>query len=328
MNTTATYTMIQINQYDPTRTLTLRNAWVRAMNGRFNKLIAAIRKAIVEEDCFGLMPQVYSPALSTPGREAFNFPRTADKLNGFMKWLNGEIEKGLLETAQYQRIGSSVEPAWTNLYIQDSYKRGVLRARTEMRKAGYPVPKTGEVFGGVDAIMGTPFHIDRVGLLYTRVFSDLKGITTAMDTQISRVLGQGLVDGDNPVLLARKIVATIDGSGAGELGIRDSLGRFIPAKRRAATLARTEVVRAHHSANMQEYMNWGVRGVTVVAEFVTAGDDRVCDICAGYHGNRYTLKEAEHMIPVHPNCRCIVIPVEAPAPEEWDEAAGLFEGVL
>lgn len=327
MNTTATYTLIQVNQYDPTRTLTLRNAWVRAMNKRFMDLIRVIRKAIVEDDCFGLLPETYVE-LSSPGREAFNFPRTADKLKGFMDWLNGEISKGILETSQFQRIGSSVEPAWTNLYIQDSYKRGVLRARSELKKAGYKVTPVGDVFGGIDAVLGTGFHIDRVGLLYTRVFSDLKGITAAMDTQISRVLGQGLVDGDNPMVLARKIIATIDGSGAGELGITDTLGRFIPAKRRAATLARTEVVRAHHAANIQEYMNWGVPGVEVIAEFVTAGDERVCDICAGYHGNRFTLKEAEHLIPIHPNCRCIVIPVEAPTSVEWEEAAELFETVL
>jgi SPP1 gp7 family putative phage head morphogenesis protein len=279
------------------------------MNKRFNDLIAVIRKAIVEDDVFGLLPEVYVE-LSSPGKNAFDFPRTADKLNAFMKWLRGEVEKGILETSTFQRIGSSVEPAWTNLYIQDSYKRGVLRARTELRKAGYSVPPTSEVFGGIDAIMGTPFHIDRVGLLYTRVFSDLQGITTNMDTQISRILGQGLVDGDHPRLLARKIVATIDGVGAQKLGITDSLGRFIPAKRRAAMLARTEVIRAHHAANIQEYRNWGATGVEVIAEFITAGDDRVCTECAGYHGNKYTLEVAEHLIPVHPNCRCIVIPIE------------------
>ena len=326
MNTTATYTLIQANQYDPTRTLTLRNAWVRAMDKRFNDLIRVIRKAIVEDDCFALLPQTY--ALSSPGRHAFDFTRTADKLEAFMAWLNGEIEKGILEVAQYQRIGSSVEPAWTNMYVQDSYKRGVIRARSELKKAGYKVTPVSDVFGGIEAILGTGFHIDRVGLLYTRVFSDLKGITAAMDTQISRILGQGLVDGDHPRILAKKIIATIDGAGAGELGVTDSLGRFIPAKRRAAMLARTETIRAHHAANIQEYMNWGVRGVNVVAEFVTAGDERVCSECASYHGNRYTLKEAQFMIPVHPNCRCIVIPVEAPTAEEWEEAAGLFENVL
>ena len=308
MNTVATYTLIQVNAYDPTRTLTLRNAFVRAMNKRFNELIAAIRKAIVDQDVFGLNPQVYQ--LSIPGKEAFNFPRTADKHRAFMEWLKIQTEKGILETVEFQRIGSGVESAWTNLYIQDSYKRGVLRARSELKKAGYTIPPPDPFTGGIEAIMGTPFHIDRVGLLFTRVFEDLKGITAAMDTQISRILAQGLVDGDNPRLLARKIIATINGSGAGELGITDSIGRFIPAKRRAQMLARTEVIRAHHAANIQEYKNWGVRGIEVIAEFISAGDDRVCSECAGYHGNKYTLEVAEHLIPVHPNCRCIVIPIE------------------
>ena len=327
MNVNTTYTLIQVNKSDPTRTTVLRNAWVRAMDKRFNDLIRVIRKAIVEDDCFGLLPDTYA-ALSSPGRNAFDFPRTSEKLQAFMDWLTGEIEKGILETAQYTRIGSSVEPAWTNIYVQDSYKRGVLRGRSELNSAGYKVTPVSDVFGGIDAILGTGFHIDRVGLLYTRVFSDLKGITANMDTQISRILSQGLVDGDHPRILAKKIIATIDGVGSQKLGVTDSLGRFIPAKRRAAMLARTEVIRAHHAANIQEYMNWGARGVHVVAEFVTAGDDRVCAECAGYHGNRYSLKEAQHLIPVHPNCRCIVIPVEAPTEAEWEEAAGIMEGVL
>lgn len=309
MNIATTYTLLQVNQYDPTRTLTLRNAWVRDMNRRFAELVKVIREAIVDQDCFGLNVETYAE-LAAPMPEAFNFPRTADKIKAFMQWLNLQVDKGLLETVQYQRIGEAIEPAWTNLYVQDSYKRGVLRARSELRKAGYQLPAAGETFGGIEAIMGAPFHIDRVGVLYTRTFSELQNITTAMDTQISRILGQGLIDGDNPRLLARKIIATITGKGMGELGITDSIGRFIPAKRRAQMLARTEVIRAHHAANIQEYKNWGVEGVEVIAEFVTAGDDRVCDECAGYHGNKYTLKRAEHMIPVHPNCRCIVIPIE------------------
>ena len=89
----------------------------------------------------------------------------------------------------------------------------------------------------------------------------------------------------------------------GELGITDSLGRFIPAQRRAETLARTEIIRAHHMANMQEYKNWGATGFEVIAEWSTAGDERVCDECAGYHENRYTMQAIEHAIPVHPQCR-------------------------
>ena len=308
MNTIATYSLLQTFAFDPTRTLTLRNAFVSDMNRRFAALIRVIREAIVDQDCFGLRVQTYAE-LTPPLPQQFNFPRTADKVNAFMEWLRRQVDKGILETADFQRIGSAVEPAWTNIYIQDSYKRGVLRAQSELRKAGYLVPPTGP-FNTIEAIMSAPFHIDRVGLAYTRAFSKLEGITAAMDMQISEILAQGLVDGDGAALLARKITSTISGANMGELGLTDSLGRFIPARRRAQTLARTEIVRAHHMANIQEYKNWGVDGVTVIAEFVTAGDDRVCEECAGYHGNRYTLKEAEYLIPVHPNCRCIVIPVD------------------
>ncbi len=106
MNTVATYTLLQVFQYDPTRTLTLRNAWVRAMNERFNKLSAAIRKAVVEEDVFGLSPNTFSPALSTPGHNAFAFPRTADKVQAFMEWLAEQERKGILEMMNFNRVGS------------------------------------------------------------------------------------------------------------------------------------------------------------------------------------------------------------------------------
>jgi len=315
---TATYSLIQVNQFDPTKTLTLRKAFVSSMNKRFRDLIAVIRKAIVQDDCFGLQVETFAE-LNSPGYRAFNFPRTGDKIEAFMEWLRQQVEKGILETAQFPRVGQSIESAWTNVYIRDSYKRGIMRARSELKKAGYPVGTLAEA-GGVDAVFGTPFHLDRVGALYTRVFTELKGITSVMDTQISQILAQGLIDGDNPQLLSRKIISAIDGSNRGTLDLPIQYtrpdGRVVrytmPAKQRAATLARTETVRAHHLANIQEYKNWAVEGVTVIAEFVTAGDDRVCQECAGYHGNQYSLKVAEFMIPVHPNCRCVVIPIAKP----------------
>lgn len=304
-------THLQVNRYDPTRTTTLRNAFVRASNRRFRELIAVIRKAVVEKDGFRLRAPT-TLQLDPPISGQFGFPRTADKVQKFMQWLQQQENKGLLETREMYRYGSSVDPVWTNRYIWDSYKRGVIRARYELNRAGYTVP-TIDQSGGIEAIMSTPFHVDRVGLVFTRAFEQLKNITSQMDTQISQVLAQGLVDGDNPRLLARKMVAVIDGAKAGELGITDTLGRYIPARRRAEILARTEVIRAHHAANMQEYKNWGAEGFEVVAEWVTAGDDRVCTECASYSGDRYTLKAMEYAIPVHPQCRCIAIPVSQTA---------------
>ena len=294
--------------YDPTKTTALRNQFATDMKKRFVEVSLVIRKSIVEQDCFGLNPNpLQSYQMSPTAKEAFKFSRSADKVEAFMKWLQLQIDKGILEIRQFQQVGSAVESAWTNRYIYDSYKRGVMRARYELIKAGYKVPGIEET-GGIDMSMQTPFHVDRVGLLFTRVFSDLKGITSAMDAQISRILAQGIADGDGPALLARKLVASINGTKMGDLALTDTLGRFIPAGRRAMMLARTEIIRAHHQATIQEYRNWAVEGVIVKGEWMTAGDDRVCEKCASLQGKIFTLDEIEPMIPLHPQCRCIALP--------------------
>lgn len=303
----------QERQYDPTRTTTLRNSFARDMRRRFRKIRGLIRQAVVDKDVFGLsvqnneaMPIILTQAV--PPRNAFNFPRSGDKVNAFMEWLRQQVDKELLQVGTIPQLGRATEQAWTDLYVADSYKRGVMRSRYEMGKAGFKVPGIAQT-GGIDAVMDTPFHMDRVGLLYSRVFEELKGITSAMDTQISRVLSQGMIDGDGPALLARKMNAVISGKGIGDLGITDTLGRFISAERRATVMARTEIIRAHHKGMMQEYRNWEVEGVYVKAEHSTAGDERVCAQCAGLENTEYTLQEAENAIPVHPQCRCIALPM-------------------
>ena len=95
-----------------------------------------------------------------------------------------------------------------------------------------------------------------------------------------------------PMVLAKLLTKTISGP-VGDLGITDTLGRFIPAERRAKVLARTEIIRAHHSATMQEYKNWEVEGVKVKAEWQTAGDARVCEECGAMEGRVFTLEEME-----------------------------------
>lgn len=293
----------RVNRVDPTKTLGIQNRFVSDFKRRFKKVTREIIETVVSKDVFGMRPTTYvSP------RE-FAFLTSPEKINAFMAWLNMLVENEILQVGYMNQLGRASQEAWTNIYVLDSYKRGVLRARYEMKKAGYDVPSI-EQTGGIEASMSLPFHIDRVGLLYIRAFNELKGITSAMDVQISKVLAQGMIDGDGPRMVARKLVKTITGIGE-DLGITDTLGRYIPAMRRAEMLARTEMIRAHHIAMIQEYRNWELSGVYVLAEFLTAGDDRVCPICAGIEaqGKEYTLDEAEGLIPVHPQCRCICLPI-------------------
>jgi SPP1 gp7 family putative phage head morphogenesis protein len=73
-------------------------------------------------------------------------------------------------------------------------------------------------------------------------------------------------------------------------------------------LARSETIRAYAESTLAEFRNWGVEGVTALAEFQTAHDDRVCPKCSHLEGVVYTLDEASGIIPVHPNCRCYWLP--------------------
>jgi len=281
------------NKHDPTRTTVLRNRFVRSSNKRFRKLRGSIKGYYENKALLG---------------EQFTFERDEDKVNEFMDWLSKAVQDNILDVRTLSQGGRNLlQDAWYNLYITDSYERGVTRARYELRKAKYDVPPLNET-GGITASMSTPFHADRLGLLYTRTFNELKGITDAMSQQISRVLTKGIADGKNPRVLARQLNKVISGIGE-DLGITDALGRYIPAQRRAQTLARTEIIRAHHQAMVREYRNWQMDNVFVRSEWVTSQDTRVCDRCASLEGNIYTLAEVENLIPLHPNCRCIALPV-------------------
>jgi len=297
------------DRYDPTRTTALRNAFARDMAKRFRWLRGQVRRMIVDEDCFGLRPEGGGVRVVRIHRRDFDFPRSQDKIAHFMDWLGGQVDQGILQVSVRDRLGTSIEDAWTNVYIEDSYKRGVMRARYEMERAGHLVPRLEET-GGITGAMMQPPHADRLGVLYTRTFTGLRGITQAMDHQISQVLAQGIADGDNPMLLARKLNKAISGIGA-DLSLTDTLGRHIPAERRAKLLARTEVIRAHHQGMMQEYKNFGMLGVRIQAEWQTAGDLRVCPECLDMEmAGPYTLEQVEGMIPLHPQCRCIALPLD------------------
>jgi len=270
------------------------------MTKRFRKLRGIIGTSIVDNDCFnltGMKAMAMSPA--QPGQ--FDFPTSEGKISAFMEWLQGQEDDGILEIVSREGRRVVGRGAWTDKYIQLAYDSGIQQAKDNLEKVGYDVSK-----GVLETGFYSPRHADRLGLLYTRCFNDLKGITDAMDGQVSRVLAEGIAKGQNPRKLAKMLNRTISGP-SGDLGITDILGRYIPAERRAKMLARTEIIRAHHQAQVNEYREAGIADVKVIAEWMTAGYD-VCPICADMEGRTYNLDQIEGMIPAHPNCRCTIVP--------------------
>lgn len=292
---------------DPTRTLGIQRAFIRDFSRRFRGLTAAISKSVGVEDMFGFTPEPNILNKSADVVANYAFGTSQAKINAFMRWFNQQVESGFYTAGFLPQVGNAVNPLWADKYVFDAYQQGATRARYEMAKAGYPINTANP--GDFDVRFGGPIHMDRLGLLYSRTFAELKGITSSMDTQISRILSNGMANGLGPKQMARQMNAAITGIGK-NLGITDILGRHIPARRRAEMLARTEIVSAHHQATIQEYENWAVEGVKVKAEFLSSKDDRVCDRCASMSGTVYSLADIRDLIPVHPNCRCIALPLE------------------
>jgi len=77
---------------------------------------------------------------------------------------------------------------------------------------------------------------------------------------------------------------------------------------RMRLVARTEVVRANNKGRAAVYEFAEVDEVDVLAEWVTAGDDRVCEDCEDLESrNPWRLSEIEGLLPLHPGCRCAIV---------------------
>lgn len=318
---------VTANKSDPTLTSTLRRLFVNQFVTRFRAITSVCNRSIVDNNCFGwdsdsyynpstaflqkvVVPNSWKKEMYPIGMERFKFNTTSEKISGFMTWLKDMEKASIFQTVRLPSTTSvAYNPIWADLYISTAYKKGIQWARRKLREDTETLASIGKTRLEIDAsneailtAFGHPVHADRVASLFTRNFTDLVGITAAMDTEISRILAEGLIAGRNPRVLAKEIADRISA-----IGIH-----------RATLLARTEVIRSHHLASIQEYRNAGLFGVKVLAEWVTAGDSRVCELCYALEGKIFTLNEIEGMIPLHPQCRCAAVPaVLDVAQKEW-----------
>lgn len=278
---------------DPTRTTLLRRRFVADMTRRFKKVNRAIQKLVVQEDVFGLIdkqPLMLQSITTLQGRQAWRFLSDGKKVTSYRKWLQEQVDAAILTPVD----GISGKP-WTATYVESAYRKGSVRAYTDLHAED--LAQSPDFYAGGKAqflrtAFSSPMALQKIELLYTRAFEELKGITQAMGQQMSRTLANGLVQGYGPFKIARelrKIGTTIN-------------------KTRANTLARTEVISAHAEGQLDSFERLGIKEVGVMAEWSTAGDDVVCPECGELEGVVMTIQEARGLLPRHPNCRCSWIP--------------------
>jgi SPP1 gp7 family putative phage head morphogenesis protein len=208
------------------------------------------------------------------------------KLDSYRQWLKAQVNAGILEVS-----GVNKQTPWVESYISSAYKKGLLRAYTDTHAADIAAARGFEFIEGgkagfLDMAFNSPVAQSKLKMLWTRAFSQLQGVTAQMDQEMSRILTSGLAAGTGPRQIARELNKSVSGL----------------EKKRALTIARTEIINAHAEGQLDAFDVMNVEEVGVMAEWSTAGDDRVCPLCAPLEGVVMTVKEARGLIPRHPNC--------------------------
>jgi SPP1 gp7 family putative phage head morphogenesis protein len=211
-------------------------------------------------------------------------------VEAFVTWLKKQIDDKILEPV------GIIDENWTTGFIRPAYQKGVIRAYTDTLP---PAAARNRPFyaGGratfLHEAFNSPVAVEKLRLIFTRDFEGLKGITADMSAKLGRILADGIARGRHPYDVARDMSKEIDGI----------------SRRRAEVLARTEIIHAHAEGQLDAMERLGLEEVKLMAEWVTAGDDRVCPLCAEKEGLVLPIKEAHGLIPLHPQCRCSWLPI-------------------
>lgn len=275
---------------DPTRTTTLQKQFMADMRRRFKELSKNIQELVVDDDAFGLDVSTVQTFNQQVPFQVWRFRSDSQKVQAYHAWLTQQVNTGILTP-----VGGVSGQPWTAPYIESAYKKGAIRAYTDLRKkelASNPSLFEGGRAEFVRTAFNQPIMTSKIELLYNRAFTELQGVTAAMDQQMSRILAEGLSQGQGPRAIARSL--------------RDNVTKL--TNTRAITIARTEIVRAHAEGQLDAFEFLGVEEVGILAEWSTAGDELVCPLCEPLEGVVMTVKEARGLIPRHPNCRCAWIP--------------------
>lgn len=304
-----TYNRKSVNplKYDPSGTASIRKAFASEIDKRFNALRRAVTQLIVDQDVFGLKPY----KLLSFNESVHNVREWVDltdeqKLENFRNWLADQIGQGIITVSAkgssewfYQYIVDSYQKAYGKAYDQVRTKSPLARMAQEAYFQRYgQVGSVSSFYAGskeefLRSAFGQPVPIERVKFLASRTYTDLKGVTDAMSQQMSRVLVDGLIAGDNPRTIAKALNDRVDKIG----------------KTRAKMVSHDAVIRTHAEAMLDSFESMGVDNIGVAVEWSTShlgvtakGYPSPCELCKPLEGIVMSVKEARGMIPRHPYC--------------------------
>lgn len=265
---------------DPTRTATMRRQLLQRISAKMNG-IASQAKTILEGN-------------GPSGR--WQFSTTAEKVDEFKAYIKALVRRGVLDLPDPAGLKAGQDPYWL-AYIKAGYAKGAARAYadakgTAAKASAGPAAAFGakaQAKGWLQGHLGGPMPAERLKALVGRTLNDLEGVTDATATKLTRVLADGLVQGQHPKVIAKAITS--------EIG---------KTKYQAFRIARTEIIRAHAHGQLDAFKAMGVDKVGVAVEWATALG--ACELCSAMEGVVLSVDESYGMIPRHPQCRCAFKP--------------------
>lgn len=271
---------------DPSRTVSLRGSFARDIRRRFAALAKAVEKYLDDDDSLGLKrSEVVRSLLSNAEGDLSD---SASKLAAFQQWFRTKAKELAL---------GDVDTPWVATYLKQAYTKGLTRGYDQVNKKKrifqdedvFSTSKTNWTLSNIRS----KAVLDKLSVLTARTVSKLESYITELDSELTRKLSEVLLKKDPPKGFGKELAKLVN--------------EFII--NRDVRLANTEVMKAHSEAQLDAYERLGITEVSLEVEWVTAEDSRVCSRCAEKSGRRYTIAEARDLLPFHPNCRCIWVPV-------------------
>lgn len=304
---------------DPTKTITLRKSFSKKITAKFRIVSHIVSLSVLIMDCFGLKRSVeavsvLSAYVGDSRAEALTRVLSKNKYKGlqkqeqvtlFLEWFRALLDDFVLTPNRLGLVksnGVTTGSIWTDKYIRISYEKGILWARHMVRNDSLLLSELGlhklDVPLRSDSVkqaLEFDSHYETLLSLYILAANGLRGITDVVHSQSSRTLTSDLITGASAYVVLKNITDRIN-----KIGII-----------RGNSLAMTEVIRAHHMASIREYERLGIETIKVYAEWLTAGDSRVCPDCRSLEGRVFAIKEIINLIPLHPLCRCAAVPISS-----------------
>lgn len=292
------FTADRASKGDRTNTGAIRRAFEADAARRMRLLRRLVVSALGERDVLGITTP--SPAASVFLR-TFNTDRlpspiippsfvgsTRDRLIAFAAWLEDQAGLFILDAAR------GIDPAlagvaWIGNFMTRAFRAGISQGDAALRKIGINLRQHAPHTPGQLTATETAAMVAAI----SKAVSDMQNVVAETVRRVVSEVGQAIDAGNRARQVAMRAGSVIDK--VGEI--------------RARVTARVSTIAAHAAATLEAFKAAAIESVGVEVEWATAGDGNVCPSCSVMAGRVMPIRDAEGLIPLHPNCRCSFIPV-------------------